>query len=120
MELKICMSDKHHRYYKHTKFRQNLRGDPKFLVDLTRNDPKALRVDLKACLGLVYLTNTASSSIGKIKAGFWVMLFCGPRLLLCGQQLKPDNGVLSIYKKNRQYIKKLFSARSMSPVHKIN
>ena len=39
MELKICMSDKHRRYYKHTKFRQNPRGDPKFLVDLTRNDP---------------------------------------------------------------------------------
>ena len=39
MELKICMSDKHHRYYKHTKFRQNPRGDPKFLVDLTWNDP---------------------------------------------------------------------------------
>ena len=38
MELKICTSDKHHRYYKHTKFRQNLRGDPKFLVDLTWND----------------------------------------------------------------------------------
>ena len=33
------MSDKHHRYYKHTKFCQNPRGDPKFLVDLTRNDP---------------------------------------------------------------------------------
>ena len=33
MGLKICTSDKHHRYYKHTKFRQNLRGDPKFLVD---------------------------------------------------------------------------------------
>ena len=40
MELKICMSDKHHRYYKHTKFCQNPRGDPKFLVDLTWNDPK--------------------------------------------------------------------------------
>ena len=39
MELKICMSDKHHRYYKHTKFRQNPRGDPNFLVDLTWNDP---------------------------------------------------------------------------------
>ena len=39
MELKISMSDKHHRYYKHTKFRQNPRGDPKFLVDLTWNDP---------------------------------------------------------------------------------
>ena len=39
MELKICMSDKHHRYYKHTKFCQNPGGDPKFLVDLTWNDP---------------------------------------------------------------------------------
>ena len=39
MELKVCMSGKHHRYYEHTKFRQNPRGDPKFLVDLTRNDP---------------------------------------------------------------------------------
>ena len=27
------------RYYKHTKFRQNPRGDPKFLVNLTQNDP---------------------------------------------------------------------------------
>ena len=33
------MSDKHHRYYKHTKFHQNPRGYPKFLVDLTWNDP---------------------------------------------------------------------------------
>ena len=32
------MSDKHHRYYKHTKFCQNPRGDPKFLVDWTWND----------------------------------------------------------------------------------
>ena len=39
MELNICMSDKHHRYYKHTKCHQNLRGDPKFLVDLTWYDP---------------------------------------------------------------------------------
>ena len=39
MELKICMSDKHHRYYKLIKFRQNPRGDPKFLVDVTWNDP---------------------------------------------------------------------------------
>jgi len=39
MELKICMGDKAHRYYKYTKFRQNLRGDPKFLVDLIWNDP---------------------------------------------------------------------------------
>ena len=35
------MGGEHHRYYKHTKFHQNPRGDPKFLVDLTRNDPKA-------------------------------------------------------------------------------
>jgi len=27
------------RYYKHTKFCQNPRADPKFLVDLTWNDP---------------------------------------------------------------------------------
>ena len=33
------MSDKRHRYYKHTKFHQNPRGDPEFLVDLTWNDP---------------------------------------------------------------------------------
>ena len=39
MELKICMSNKHHRHYKRTKFRQNPRGDPKFLVDLAWNDP---------------------------------------------------------------------------------
>ena len=39
MELKICLGDKTHRYYKHTKFRQNPRGDPKFLVDLTWNNP---------------------------------------------------------------------------------
>ena len=32
------MGDEHHRYYKHTKFHQNPRDDPKFLVDLTRND----------------------------------------------------------------------------------
>jgi len=35
------MGGEHHRYYKHNKFRQNPRGDPKFLVDLTRNDPSA-------------------------------------------------------------------------------
>ena len=41
------MSDKHHRYYKHTKFRQNPRGDPKFLVDLTRNDPILIHTSFK-------------------------------------------------------------------------
>ena len=39
MWSKVGMGGEHHRYYKHNKFRQNLRGDPKFLVDLTRNDP---------------------------------------------------------------------------------
>ena len=33
------MGDKTHRYYKHTTFRQNPKGDPKFLVDMTWNDP---------------------------------------------------------------------------------
>ena len=42
MELKIFMSDKHHRYYKHIKFCQNPRGDPKFQVELTWNDQKSL------------------------------------------------------------------------------
>ena len=39
MGPKVGMGGEHHRYYKHTKFRQNPRGDPKFLVDLTWNDP---------------------------------------------------------------------------------
>jgi len=51
MGLKNCMGNKTHRYYKHTKFRQNPRGDPKFLVDLTWNDPhsvdRVLIADLK-------------------------------------------------------------------------
>ena len=33
------MGDEHHRYYQHTNFHHNQRGDPKFLVDLTWNDP---------------------------------------------------------------------------------
>ena len=28
MRLKIGIGDEHHRYYKYTQFRQNLRGDP--------------------------------------------------------------------------------------------
>jgi len=39
IRLKIGMGGKYHKYYKHTKFCQNPRGDPKFLVDLTRNNP---------------------------------------------------------------------------------
>ena len=38
MWSKVGMCGEHHRYYKHIKFGQNPRGDPKFLVDLTRND----------------------------------------------------------------------------------
>ena len=49
MELKICMSDKRHRYYKHTKFRQNPRGDPEFLVDLTWNDPYVMMLHCTVC-----------------------------------------------------------------------
>ena len=39
MWSKVGMGGEHHRHYKHTKFYQNPRGDPKFLVDLTWNDP---------------------------------------------------------------------------------
>jgi len=41
MWSKVGMGGEHHRYYKHTKFCQNPRSDPKFLVDLTQNDPVA-------------------------------------------------------------------------------
>jgi len=44
MGLKIFMGDKTHRYYINTTFRQNPRGDPKFLVDLTWNDPSTLGI----------------------------------------------------------------------------
>ena len=40
MWSKVGIGGEHYRYYKHNKFRQNPRGDPKFLVDLTRNDPQ--------------------------------------------------------------------------------
>jgi len=39
MWSKAGTGGEHHRYYKHTKFRQNPISDPKFLVNLTRNDP---------------------------------------------------------------------------------
>ena len=54
------MSDNHHRYYKHAKFRQNPRGDPKFLVDLTWNDPYAI-ADLLKCPTICL--HTASRSV---------------------------------------------------------
>ena len=37
--LKISRSDKHHRYSKHTKFHQNLRGYLQFFGDWAQNDP---------------------------------------------------------------------------------
>ena len=40
MWLKVGTGGEYHSYYKHTKFPQNPRGDPKFLADLTRNDPQ--------------------------------------------------------------------------------
>ena len=55
MELKICMSDKHHRYYKHTKFCQNPRGDSKFLVDLTWNDPIIFDKAIIGCVHFAFL-----------------------------------------------------------------
>ena len=55
------MSDKHHRYYKHTKFHQNPRGDPKFLVDLTWNDPYAIFVSLP--LFLCYISRIAPTAV---------------------------------------------------------
>ena len=48
------MSDKHHRYYKHTKFRQNPRGDPKFFVDLTWNDPYSLVLSKRSHIIVMY------------------------------------------------------------------
>jgi len=42
MGVRICMGDEHHRYYKHTKFCQNPRGDHTIsCVDFTWNDPYA-------------------------------------------------------------------------------
>ena len=51
MWSKVGMGDEYHRYYKHNKFRQNPRGDPKFLVDLTRNDPILNRTANDYCDG---------------------------------------------------------------------
>ena len=55
-----------------------------FFFKFCSNLLKEFRVNLKAYLDLVCITNTASSSSGKSEAGFWVMFFHGPRLLLCG------------------------------------
>ena len=74
MELKLCVSDKHHRYYKHTKFRQNPRGDPKFLVDLTRNDPR----DMIALLDNVQILVISKKLVNKLHSvGFITSLWIG-------------------------------------------
>jgi len=43
---------------------------------------KAFQVDLKPSLDVFLPNQTAPSSSGKIEAGFWVILLCGPCLLL--------------------------------------
>ena len=53
----------------------------KLFLKFRSNLLKAFRVNLKACLGLVLI---ASSLSGKTEAGFWLMLFRGLCLLLCG------------------------------------
>ena len=42
MELKIGMSDKHHRHSKHAKFHQNLRESLQFFSDWAWSDPDAI------------------------------------------------------------------------------
>jgi len=67
MWLKVGIGGEHHRYYKHTKFHQNPSGDPKFLVDLTQNDPivklkPTVLASVRAavtCMGTLY-TSTKS------------------------------------------------------------
>jgi len=55
--VKAGIGGEHHRYYKHTKFRQNLRGDPKFLVDLTQNDPHLINRHKTVCNILMVCSN---------------------------------------------------------------
>ena len=56
MWSEVGMGGEHHRYYKHTKFCQNPRGDPKFLVDLTWNDPIALIIEVYLCVNRTLIT----------------------------------------------------------------
>ena len=72
MEIKICMSDKHHRYYKHTKFRQNPRGDPKFLVDLTRNDPLPSQIKQSCIFQYFLYISTNMVIVIKISLHYYV------------------------------------------------
>ena len=56
-----------------------------FFFKFCSNLLKMFGVDLKTLVwAYFYLTTTASSLSGKIEAAVWVMLSCGPRLLLCG------------------------------------
>ena len=66
------MSDKHNRYYKYNKFRQNPRSDPKIRVDMTWNDPH-----LAFCTGSVKANNVdsrISSAISQHKFMFVLLL----------------------------------------------
>ena len=58
MWSKVGIGGEHHRYYKHTKFRQNPRGDPKFLVDLTRNDPTIIAIEIYEFMFIAYFHGT--------------------------------------------------------------
>jgi len=60
------MGGKTHRYYKHTKFRQNLRGDPKFLVDLTWNDPTEFIRETSVSLIQSFETSTVASVLATL------------------------------------------------------
>ena len=59
MGPKVGMGGEHHRYYRYTKFRQNPRGDPKFLVDLTYPEksitPPTKQLQLHSYLALTVL-----------------------------------------------------------------
>ena len=62
VELKICMRDKQHRYYKHTKYRQNLRGSLQFFGDWAytmaiRDFPDIRALYIPTPLGHIYQAN---------------------------------------------------------------
>ena len=74
MWSKVGIGGEHHRYYNHTKFHQNPRGDPKFLVDLTRNDPHG--------------------------SGISQILNCPPQSTLTPAQLLPESELTLIFMKS--------------------
>ena len=66
---------------------QSLENSIKLKIMFYSDLLKAFRVNLKACLGLVLPKQYCLIVVRenrKIEAGFWVMLFYGPYLLLCG------------------------------------